>query len=150
MAKDNGQKARPGASIGMEIDGDLRFVTSAEKIRDLAEGKTVRFIWPGKGGLNLQIEAGPADKILQSRVWFTAEDVVVSIDNNIHEDNRNGGDSSIFLPDYLAVTLRESEKSDIGINVTPDQAKALAAVLMRYAQAWEAAEALRDERPARA
>jgi len=149
MKNGKGQEARPGTGAEMVIQGTLRLRMSAEKLRELADGKQIRLNWGKARELNLQIEPGPADQIVESCLWFDPDSATVSIDNNIREDSQNSGDDSISLYDFLAITFRESAKSDLGINVTPKQAKALVAVLLWYVQAWEACEALRRE-PARA
>jgi hypothetical protein len=148
MVKENGRTARPRTSAEMEIDGELYFITTPEKIKDLAEGKEIRLVWPGKGELNMRIEAGAADRIIERSLFFNSDEVGVCIDNSIHEDGHAA--DPIYLTDYISIKFKESEKNDIAFNVTPTQAKVLASILTRYVQACEAVRSLQDQEPIRA
>ena len=92
--------------------------------------------------LSLQLKAGSKNEILEMSPWFDADKARVSIENSI------ASDGSLVCFDYIEVDVKSSENRSFGFTVLPEQAEALAQVLMNYAQASKAVEALRSEQPA--
>lgn len=148
MAKTDGGKARPTKRAGMQIQGAVRLVVKPEIFALLTAGKSavIEFGTPGMGDggeFILQVEPGSENKIQELTPWFNLDHAPIKVKNSVALDGRD------FISDYFCVYLEESEDRNFGFLVNAKQARALAAVLINFAQACESIEAL-TAAPARA
>jgi len=146
MAKEKGQKARPKTSADLKMAGTIHLALTPADINHITAGEETVLDIEGME-LILHIEPAKENKILELMPWFELDDAALVIDNSIHKDNNEPFYGQ--MTGYMEIELVESEKRSLGFTVNPGQARAIAEVLLKYAQAWEAFKALRVE-PARA
>ena len=137
----NGQKAQPATSAKMWMGGAVRLIVKPELLAELAAGKQVLidFGTPGTGEWNelqLQLEAGPENKVRELTPWFDLDSSLITVKNSV------GTDGAEYLQDYFAVYLEESENRSLGLTITAKQARALVDMLLAYCQVCESIDAL--------
>jgi len=143
MSNKKGRTAQPGNGAKMGIMGNIHLVLTPEDVREILSGKEAIIDLGDHHELCLQIETGPKNRIIELTPWFDPAATEVTVENDFKKD---GGDrNSHFLYGDIAFTLVESENSSLGFSVRAEQAKALAKVLLNYAQAWDSCEALKAE-----
>jgi hypothetical protein len=146
MTKENGRKARPTTSAKLKMAGTIHLALTPADLRRVLAGEETALDIEGME-LILQIEQGKENKLLEITPWFDLDHSSLSIDNSIRKDGIEPFRSTV--PGYMEVDLVESEKRSLGFTVNPGQARALARVLLNYAEAWDAIDKLWSE-PAQA
>ncbi|MEN6560100.1 MAG: hypothetical protein ABFD52_04920 [Acidobacteriota bacterium] len=141
MKKTNGGKVQLKKGAAMWMGGAIRLVLKPDLCADLAAGKqiTIDFGTPGTcewNELDLQVEAGPENKIKELSPWFDLDQSLLEVKNSVITDGPE------YVQDYFAVYLEESENRSMGFTINGKQARALADMLLAYCRVCESIEAL--------
>lgn len=148
MAKTNGRVARSTTSAKLKMAGTIHLALTPTDRATVLAGEELVLDLEGME-LHLQIEQGKENKVIEITPWFDMDHALLTIDNSIRIDGAGMASPHGSVPNYMEVDLVESEKRSLGFTVNPGQARALARVLLNYAEAWDAIDKLWIE-PARA
>lgn len=141
MSAKSKQKAQVKEPDAMWMGGAVRLVVKPELLAGLAAGKktAIDFGTPGTSEWNeleLQLETGPENKIVELTPWFDLDHSSLKVKNNVEIDG------PAYLQDYFAVYLEESPSRRVGLTINGKQARALVNMLLAYCQVCESIEAL--------